>query len=106
MKRAFWAVLMIFISVAGIQAQEVADPNTGNKLMAIRSNSRDIAPVRKTNLHEQHMHRKSFAIDKSKRNQLRKKRAIMQKKRMLMKKKHMMQQKRMMQNRMMHNRRR
>jgi hypothetical protein len=53
------------------------------KTIELRSNSRDITPVRKTNLHKPIDIRKNKAITNAKRQELRQKRAMYQQKRMI-----------------------
>lgn len=77
-----------------------------DKLLSIRSNSRDITPVRRTNLHARPAYRKLHAIGSEKRGQLRKKQAIMIKNRALQNKNRIMQQKQMMKKKAIHKRRR
>ena len=76
------------------QSKETIDIS---KLPDIRSNSRDIAPVRKTNFHKQAVNRNKKAIVNNKRQELRKKRAAFQKQKMIQNRKRMMNQKKMMQ---------
>ena len=65
------------------------------KTIELRSNSRDITPVRKTNLHTPIDVRKNNAIANSKRQELRQKRAMYQKKRLMQNRKRMQQMQQM-----------
>lgn len=61
------------------------------KAIELRSNSRDITPVRKTNLHRTVDIRKQKAINNAKRMELRKKRQQFQRQKLLQNRKRMMQ---------------
>ncbi len=95
----FW----VFILYAQPEKNEIA---LNNKLLEIRSNSRDITPIRRTNFHKPIDCRRNMAIRNNQRSELRnnralqmKKRQMQNKKRQLQNKKRMMQQKTRMQKR-------
>lgn len=68
------------------------------KAIELRSNSRDITPVRKTNMHNAVDVRQNKAITNTKRQEMRQKRAMYQKKRMMQNRKRTMQMQKMMRN--------
>jgi hypothetical protein len=89
----------VSLIMMGVAKSQVDKPFDISKLPELRSNSRDITPVRKTNLHKRSDIRKNKAIVNTKRQELRKKRAMFQKQRMMQNRQRMLQRQKVMQQR-------
>lgn len=91
MKRLF----LIFGGLILISSISFAQTNTDKlkkiKSIELRSNSRDISPVRKTNLHKNVNVRQYKALTNAKRLELRQKRAQFQRQKLMQNRKRMMQ---------------
>lgn len=85
--------LFFFLVNASIGQTEKMDKI---KSIELRSNSRDITPVRKTNLHKPLDIRKNNAINNAKRQELRQKRAMYRQKKLMQNRKRMQQMQQMM----------
>jgi len=95
-----------FLSVIAFSQTENRGKIDLSKLPELRSNSRDITPVRRSNLHKPATIQQNSSMDNSKRAEFRKKRSQFKSNKMMMNKQRLMQMRKQMQQKAINQRRR